>query len=95
MCAGGDYRRGGAEKIIAIGRWDARPGGKSAEVTFVVDSSVQTRGVGTALFEQLATTAIHFGERQFIARVLAENTAMIEFFDDSGFKITKRVDAWR
>ncbi len=83
---------GDAEKIIAIGRWDARPGGKSAEVIFVVDSSVQTRGVGTALFEQLATTAIHFGKRQFIARVLAENTAMIEFFDDSGFKITKRYE---
>ena len=81
---------GEEEKIIAIGRWDALSDGKSAELSFVVESSVQMQGIGTALFEQLATSAIRFGYFRFVARVLAENTTMMEFFDDSGFKITKR-----
>ena len=83
---------GEQERIIAIGRWDALPDGKSAEVAFAVEDNIQLRGIGTALLEQLAAAAIRFGYQKFIARVLAENTMMLEVFDESGFQSTKHYE---
>jgi len=83
---------GEKERIVAIGRWDALPDGKSAEVALAVEDNIQLRGVGTALLEQLAAAALRFGYEKFIARVLAENTLMLEVFDDSGFQATKRYE---
>ena len=80
---------GEQERIVAIGRWDALPDGKSAEVAFVVEDNIQLRGIGTALLEQLAAAALRFGYQKFIARVLAENTMMLGVFDESGFQSTK------
>jgi len=83
---------GEQEKIIAIGRWDALHNSKNAEVAFCVQDDVQMRGIGTALLEQLAAVAFRFGYRQFVAQVLAENTMMLDVFDESGFAITKRYE---
>jgi len=81
---------GEQERIVAIGRWDALPDRESAEVAFAVEDDIQLRGVGTALLEQLASEAIRYGYKRFVARVLAENTMMLEVFDESGFQTSKR-----
>ncbi len=77
------------ERILAVGSYDAAPDMKSAEVTFVVGDSFQTRGVGTALLEKLAETAGQYRIKSFTARVMPENVRMLRLFDESGFKTAK------
>jgi acetyl coenzyme A synthetase (ADP forming)-like protein len=83
---------GEAERIIAVGRWFLAPDGKSAEVAFAVEDNIQVRGIGTALLEQLVSAALHFKIKRFMARVLPENTRMLEVFEESGFRIEKKLD---
>ena len=83
---------GEQERIVGVGRYDMLPGeGKRAEVAFVVEDNIQVRGIGTALLERLAATAHRYRISRFVAQVLPENTAMLEVFDESGFKVTKRL----
>jgi acetyl coenzyme A synthetase (ADP forming)-like protein len=82
---------GDRERIVAVGRWFLVPDGRTAEIAFVVEDTIQVRGVGTALLEQLAETALRFRIKRFVARVLHENIRMLEVFEESGFAITKRV----
>jgi len=82
---------GEAERIVAVGRWFLSPDGKTAEIAFAVEDTIQIRGIGTALLEQLAEAAEKYRIKRFIARVLPENTRMLEVFEDSGFSITKRI----
>ncbi len=81
---------GRQERILAVASYDATSDMKSAEVTFVVGTSYQTRGVGTALLEKLVETAAHYRIKRFVALVLPENTRMLALFDQSGFKTTKK-----
>ncbi len=83
---------GEKERIVAVGRWDTLPDGRSAEVAFAVEDQLQMQGVGTALLEQLATAAIRFNIQRFVAQVLVENTTMLDVFERSGFKTTKRLE---
>lgn len=78
------------ERILAVASYDASLDMKSAEVTFVVGTSYQTRGVGTALLEKLVETAGQYRIKRFVARVLPENTRMLALFDESGFKTDKK-----
>ncbi len=87
----GAMGEGDAERIVAVARWFLVPDGKTAEISFVVEDTIQVRGIGTALLEQLAETALKFRIKRFIARVLPENTRMLEVFEESGFSITRRV----
>ncbi|MDA8157111.1 MAG: GNAT family N-acetyltransferase [Actinomycetota bacterium] len=80
------------ERIVAVGRWFLLPDGETAEVAFVVEDNIQIRGIGTALLEQLAQAAARYRIRRFVARVLPENTRMIEVFDESGFRVVKRIE---
>ncbi len=80
------------ERIVAVGRWFLMAGEKTAEVAFVVEDNIQVRGIGTALLEQLASTAAHYKINRFVARVIPENTRMIEVFEESGFKFQKVFD---
>ena len=82
---------GGAERIVGVGRWFLSPDGRTAEIAFVVEDTIQVRGIGTALLEQLAEAAAKYRIKRFIARVLPENTRMLEVFEESGFSITKRI----
>ncbi|MDP3063380.1 MAG: GNAT family N-acetyltransferase, partial [Chloroflexota bacterium] len=83
---------GDQERIVAIGRWDALPDGKSAEIAFAVEDRIQMRGIGTALLEQLAFAAMRYEYQRFVARVLEENTMMLDVFEQAGFPFTKRLD---
>ncbi len=80
------------ERIVAVGRWFLMSGGKTAEVAFVVEDNIQVRGIGTALLEQLASSALHYKINRFVARVIPENTRMTEVFEESGFKFQKVFD---
>ncbi len=82
---------GTEERIVAVGRWFLAPDARSAEIAFVVEDTIQVRGIGTALLEQLAEVASKYRIKRFIARVLPENTRMLEVFEESGFSITKRI----
>jgi len=87
----GTMGEGEKERIVAVGRWFLVPDGRSAEVAFVVEDNIQVRGIGTALLERLAETATRYRIKRFIARVLPENTRMLEVFEESGFNIIKTV----
>ncbi|MGC2062620.1 MAG: GNAT family N-acetyltransferase [Thermodesulfovibrionales bacterium] len=82
---------GKEERIVGVGRWFLSPDGTTAEIAFVVEDTIQVRGIGTALLEQLAEAAAKYRIKRFIARVLPENTRMLEVFEDSGFSVTKRI----
>jgi acetyl coenzyme A synthetase (ADP forming)-like protein len=87
----GTMGEGEAERIVAVGRYDATPDMKSAEVAFVVEDDIQVRGVGTALLEKLAEQAVKFKIERFVGGVLPESSRMLELFDESGFKITRQL----
>lgn len=79
------------ERIIAVGRYDMLPDEKSAEIAFAVEDMAQLRGVGTVLLEELAKTALKFNIIRFKARLLQENTRMLEVFESSGFGVDKSI----
>jgi acetyl coenzyme A synthetase (ADP forming)-like protein len=81
---------GRSERLLAVASYDAEPDMKTAEITFAVGTSYQTRGVGTALLEKLVETAGEYRIKRFVARVLPENTRMLALFEQSGFKTTKK-----
>ncbi len=84
---------GPEQKIVAVGRWDRLHGDRdTAEIAFMVEDTIQVRGIGTALLEQLVTTATRYRVKRFVGHVLPENTRMLGLFEDSGFKISKRLD---
>ncbi|HXX82280.1 MAG TPA: GNAT family N-acetyltransferase [Thermodesulfovibrionales bacterium] len=83
---------GDEERIVAVGRWFLGQDTRTAEIAFVVEDNIQVRGIGTALLEQLADAALAHKIRKFIAHVLPENTRMLEVFEESGFKIQKRIN---
>jgi len=83
---------GDGERIVAVGRWFLAQDTKNAEIAFAVEDNIQVRGIGTALLEQLADAALAHKIKKFIARVLPENTRMLEVFEESGFRIQKRID---
>ncbi len=85
------------ERITGVARWDMSPpsGGEhvvSAEIAFTVEDQTQIKGIGTILLEELARAGAVHGIKRFIARVLPENTRMLEVFEESGFKFTKRME---
>lgn len=80
------------ERIVAVARWFLIPAGRAAEIAFVVEDDIQVRGIGTALLERLAETALKYKIKRFVARVLPENTRMLEVFEESGFLIKKRIN---
>ncbi len=82
---------GQEERIVGVGRWFLSPDGRTAEIAFVVEDIIQVRGIGTSLLEQLAAAAAKYRIKRFVARVLPENTRMLEVFESSGFSITKRI----
>ena len=83
---------GAAEEIRAVGCWFLSPDRNTAEIAFMVEDNVQARGIGTALLEKLAETALRYRIKKLFAQVLSENTVMIRVFEESGFNITRRMN---
>ena len=62
-----------------------------AEVAFMVDDHWQRQGLGTQLFQALASTAERLGIRGFTAEVLFENHAMMHLFQSTGLEISSSI----
>jgi acetyl coenzyme A synthetase (ADP forming)-like protein len=82
----------GDARPIAVGSYLAESPA-AAEVAFAVDDRFHGKGIGTVLLERLAASAIAHGFRRFEATTLAENTAMLEVFRESGFEIRARSES--
>jgi acyl-CoA synthetase (NDP forming)/GNAT superfamily N-acetyltransferase len=65
----------------------------AAEVAFAVDDNFQGKWLSTLLLERLAIRAAQNGFDKFQATTLADNTAMLEVFRDSGFAIRSKTTA--
>jgi acetyl coenzyme A synthetase (ADP forming)-like protein len=81
----------GESRPVAVGSYIAIGPG-TAEAAFAVDDRFQGKGFGTVLLERLAIAAAEHGFRRFEATTLAENTAMLEVFRESGFEIRSRFE---
>lgn len=95
MISGGDgheYALGAFlfEELVGMASFSVLSDPSQAEIALVGDHRQQTHGVGTLLLEHLGSAARAQGVNQFVAEVLAENTAMLRVFRDSGFPIRVR-----
>jgi ribosomal protein S18 acetylase RimI-like enzyme len=61
------------DEIVAVARYDGRPGAGTAEVAVTVEDAWQHRGVGRRLTARLARRAVDHGIESFTASVLADN----------------------
>lgn len=81
------------EDMVAVARWERRPGQTVAEVAFVVEDAHQGRGIGSVLLEHLASAARERGVRRFEAEVLAQNRQMLGVFFDAGYGIQREFES--
>ena len=65
------------DEIVAVARYDGRPGTAEAEVAVTVEDAWQHRGVGRRLARRLALEAIDHGYDHFVASVLPDNQAAL------------------
>jgi acyl-CoA synthetase (NDP forming)/GNAT superfamily N-acetyltransferase len=66
--------------------------GTVSEVAFLVADGLQGKGIGTQLLEHLASSQRQLGVTQFVADVMADNSAMLRVFHDAGFTLRERRD---
>ena len=66
-------------EIVAVARYDARPGEPDAEVAVIVEDEWQDRGLGTRLLHRLARVGSRRGLVAFRAIVLGENRRALPF----------------
>jgi RimJ/RimL family protein N-acetyltransferase len=67
--------RGG--DLVAVARYEGRPGELSAELAVVVDDVLQHQGVGRRMLERLTDVAREAGLGELAADVLSGNAAML------------------
>ena len=86
-------------EIVAVARYDGRPGTAEAEVALTVEDAWQHRGVGKRLAKRLAAQAVDQGYDHFVASVLPDNHAALGLirrlsrdasvrFEDGGYMAT-------
>ncbi len=80
------------EKVIAVGRYFADDNGKAAEVSFLVEDSMQRKGIGTILLDTLAEIAREHRITSFSADVLADNRNMLSVFRKAGYGLTSNIN---
>ncbi|MBI1825275.1 MAG: GNAT family N-acetyltransferase [Planctomycetes bacterium] len=78
---------GAGAKALAIAQYRRTPNSSFAEVAFLVRDDWQHRGISTQLLKDLADYARAHGVAGFTAEVLADNSAMLSVFQQSGFRI--------
>jgi len=90
--------------LVAVARYEGRPGERSAEIAVVVDDALQHSGVGRRLLERLSDVASEAGLSTLVADVLAGNAAMLGLLrtlglprrtDSDGDTVTVHVDVSR
>ncbi|MGZ4461248.1 MAG: bifunctional acetate--CoA ligase family protein/GNAT family N-acetyltransferase [Gaiellaceae bacterium] len=83
---------GDGEDVVAFGSYDRLRLRERAEVAFVVADHLQTHGLGTQLFNQLAARASLVGIRDFLALVRADNMKALGMLTHSGFSLHRELD---
>jgi acetyl coenzyme A synthetase (ADP forming)-like protein len=81
-------------EILAVARYDRLsddPG--TAEVAFAVVDEWQGRGIGSELLALLTSHARHVGVTRFRAFVLPENVRMMRVFRNSGYVLSRTLEA--
>jgi GNAT superfamily N-acetyltransferase len=63
--------------MVAVARYEGRPGRRSAELAVVVDDVLQHQGVGRLMLGRLVDVAREAGMEESVADVLAGNAAML------------------
>jgi RimJ/RimL family protein N-acetyltransferase len=63
--------------LVAVARYEGRPGERSAEIAVVVDDALQHHGIGRLVLERLSDVACEAGLDELVADVLAGNAAML------------------
>jgi GNAT superfamily N-acetyltransferase len=61
------------DEIVAVARYDGRPGTAEAEIAVTVEDAWQHRGIGRHLARRLARVALDHGFERFIAIMLPDN----------------------
>ncbi|HTL87735.1 MAG TPA: GNAT family N-acetyltransferase [Acidimicrobiia bacterium] len=61
------------DEIVAVARYDSRPGSSAAEIAVTVEDAWQHQGIGGQLTKRLARRAVDHGIESFVATVLADN----------------------
>lgn len=79
------------DRMVAVGRYD-RVRDRDAEVAFLVEDSMQGRGVGPLLLEHLAEAARERGITRFTADVLPQNRAMVGVFAEAGYRVSRQLE---
>jgi len=82
----------GGEQIVAIAQYFLDPKTRSAEVAFIVQDEWQQKGMGTFLLDYLVQIARRRGVKQFHAKVLPENKAMLAIFHNCGLPVRTAFD---
>ena len=80
------------DEIVAMAQYFLDPKTQAAEVAFVVHDEWQQKGMGTYLLDYLSQIARKRGVKQFYAKVLPTNKAMLSVFYNSGFKVNTEFD---
>ena len=70
--------------LVAVARYEGRPGERSAELAVVVDDALQHQGVGRLMLERLVDVAREAGLATIVADVLAGNVAMLSLLRTLG-----------
>jgi GNAT superfamily N-acetyltransferase len=65
------------DEIVAVARYDGRPGSNRAEIAITVEDAWQHRGLGRRLATRLATLACDRGYDTFLATMLPDNRAAL------------------
>jgi len=89
----GEYIVDGQRKILVIARYFRLPRTDRAEMAIVVADAYQGVGIGSQVFQMLATVARDHGIDVFVAEVLAGNHQMLELFKKSGYDFTSTLCA--
>ncbi|HEY4627593.1 MAG TPA: GNAT family N-acetyltransferase [Blastococcus sp.] len=63
--------------LVAVARYESRPGDSGAELAVVVDDALHHQGVGRLMLERLVDVAREAGLQTLAADVLAGNAAML------------------
>ena len=80
------------EQVVAIAQYYLDPKTQAAEVAFLVLDEWQKKGMGTFLLAYLAQIAKQRGVKQFYAKVLAANKAMLAIFHNTGYQVKTEFD---
>ena len=76
--------------IVALASYSPLRDPTRAEMAIAVDDAEHGRGIGTALFDQLARDARQSGIRRLLAVVLAANQGMLTLLQGLGFHLSRR-----